>query len=231
MNLDKNISWIGEDFQIFTAICLYYTSTWMICPCACAEMQCIGWDIDKIENVHPFYRLWYHPLWNEALKSLQLSNYKDSPFYISPFSNPTGSNVMDTLICPNTEDTMRCVNSEIFEKIDIYGNMSEAQRISMMRQHFHKLEKIAVKSVHSEKLAIMSIIEIINHLGSLSLTSTNSNLYVSAIDKARNRQLKHSLQNASTLNHLKRNAKSVSDGKVGPSNTSSKKKQSNYNLS
>jgi hypothetical protein len=156
VSLDKNISWIGEDFQIVTGTCLYYTSTWMICPCACAAMQCIGWDIDKIENVHPFYCLWYHPSWHEALKSLQLSDHKDSPFYISPFSNPSSSIVTNTLICPNTEDTMQCINSEIFEKIDIYGNISEAQRIVMMRQHFHKLE-IAVKSVHSTKLAIMSI--------------------------------------------------------------------------
>ena len=180
-----------------------------ICQCACAAMQRIGWDIDKIENVNPFYHLWYHPLWNEALKSLQLSDHKGSPFYISPFSNPTSSNVMDTLICPNTEDTMQCVNSEIFKKIDSYGNISKAQRIAMMRQHFHKLEKIAVKSVHSMKLAITSIIEITNHLGSLSLTSTNSNLYVSTIDKARNRHLKHSLQNASALNHLKRKAENL----------------------
>jgi hypothetical protein len=125
---------------------------------------------------------------------------------------------------------MRSVNSEIFDKIDIHGNISNAQRIAKMRQHFNKLEKIAVKTVHSTKLAITSIIEITNRLGSLSLTSTNSNLHVSAIDKARNRHLKHSLQNASALNHLKRNAKSVSDGKVGLSNTSSKKKQSNCTI-
>jgi hypothetical protein len=122
---------------------------------------------------------------------------------------------------------MRSVNSEIFDKIDIHGNISNAQRIAKMRQHFNKLEKIAVKTVHSTKLAITSIIEITNCLGSLSLTSTNSNLHVSAIDKARNRHLKHSLQNASALNHLKRKAESVSDGKSLSLNTSSKRKQRN----
>jgi hypothetical protein len=40
---------------------------------------------------------------------------------------------MDTLSCQNTEETMFCVNSEIFEKIDIHGNISEAQRIAKMR--------------------------------------------------------------------------------------------------
>ena len=85
VNLDSKISWRGKEFQIVTGTCSYYTSTWMICPCACAGMQRFGWDIDKIENVHPIYRVWYHPLWNEALKNLQLGDYKDSPFYSSPF--------------------------------------------------------------------------------------------------------------------------------------------------
>ncbi len=122
---------------------------------------------------------------------------------------------------------MRCVNSEIFDKIDIHGNISNAQRIAKMRQHFNKLEKKAGKTVHSTKLAITSIIEITDRLGSLSLTSTNSNLHISAIDKARNHHLKHSLQNASALNHLKRKAESASDGKSRSLKTLSKKKQQN----
>jgi len=123
---------------------------------------------------------------------------------------------------------MQHVNSEIFEKIDIYGNIPEAQRVAKMRQHFHHLEKIAVKSVHSTKLAFTSIIEITNCIGSLSLTSTNSNLHASttAIDKAsKNRHLKHSLQNASALYYLKRTSESMSE--VVTKNTLSKKKRSN----
>jgi hypothetical protein len=227
VNLDTKISWRSNNFHVVTGTCSYYTSTWMICPCACAAMQRIGWDIDKIEHVHLFYRIWYHPLWNEALKNIQLADYKDSPFCSSPFSNPTISNVVDKLVGPITEYTMQHTNSEIFSTIDICGNISEAQRIAKMKQHFQLLEKIAVKSVQSTKLAIISIIKITNCLGSLSLSSTNSNLHAttSAIDKARNRHLKHSLQNASTLNYLKRKSESMPDGKVGTSsNTLSKKK-------
>ena len=80
VNLDTKISWCGNNFHVVTGTCSYYTSTWMICPYACAAMQRIGWDIDKIENVHPFYQIWYHPLWNEALQNIQLADYKDSPF-------------------------------------------------------------------------------------------------------------------------------------------------------
>jgi hypothetical protein len=62
VNLATNVSWRGERFQIVTGTCLYYLSTRMICPCACAAMQQVSMDIDRIDNVHPFYRVLYHPL-------------------------------------------------------------------------------------------------------------------------------------------------------------------------
>jgi hypothetical protein len=73
-----------------------------------------------------------------------------------------------------------------------------------MRQHFNKLEKIAVKSVQATKYVICSIIEVTNRLGSLSVSSSNSNIQVSAIDRALHRHQKHSLQNLSALKYLKR---------------------------
>ena len=57
VNLATNVSWRGEQFRIVTGTCSYYLSTRMICPCACAAMQRVSWDIDLIENVHPFYRI------------------------------------------------------------------------------------------------------------------------------------------------------------------------------
>jgi hypothetical protein len=54
VDLDTTVSWRGGHFQIVTGTCSYYLSTRMMCPCACAAMQRIGMDIDKIENVHPF---------------------------------------------------------------------------------------------------------------------------------------------------------------------------------
>ena len=125
---------------------------------------------------------------------------------------------------------MKHANSEIFSKIDICGNIPEAQRIAKMRQHFNLLERIAVKNVHTTKLAITSIIEITNCIGSLSLTTTNSNLHArtTAIDKARKRHLKHSLQNASAMNYLKRKSESVTEVVIGK--TLSKKKQRNCTI-
>ncbi len=115
-------------------------------------MQQIGMDIDKIENVHQFYCIWYHPLWKETIKSLQLSDYKDSPFYSVTNLEPTSNGpAQDPLSNITLENTIWSHNSEIFNKIGHLGNISEAQRINKMREHFNKLEKIAVKSVQSTK--------------------------------------------------------------------------------
>jgi hypothetical protein len=185
VDLNTTVFWRGEQFQFVTGTCSYYLSTRMICPCACAAMQRFRKDIDKIDNVHPFYRIWYHPLWKEAIKSLQLHDYKDSPYYsltqLEPTSISSAQNP-DPMSNIKLEDTTRCFNSEIFDKIGNLGNISEAQRINKMREHFYKLEKIAVKSVKSTKYAICSIIELTTRLGSLSVSTTNSNITVSAID-------------------------------------------------
>jgi hypothetical protein len=178
-------------------------------------MQQIGMDINKIDNVHPFYHNWYHPLWKEGIKSLQLSNYKDSPYYsltnLEPTSNAAAQDPSSNI---TLEDTMRRFNSEIFDKIGHLGDITESQHINKTREHFNKLEKIAVKSVQSTKYAICSIIEVTNRLGSLSVSSFNSNIQVSAIDRALHRHQKHSLQNLSALKFLKRKVDTCSNNKT-----------------
>ena len=118
VNLATNVSWRGEQFRIVTGTCSYYLSTRMICPCACAAMQRVSLDIDLIENVHPFYRIWYHPLWKEAIKSLHLSDYKDSPYYSLTHLEPTVTSVtpaQDPLSNITPSDTIGSHYSEIFE--------------------------------------------------------------------------------------------------------------------
>jgi hypothetical protein len=144
VDLNTTVSWRGDQFQIVTGTCSYYLSTWMICPCACAAMQRFGKDIDLIENVLPFYCIWYHPLWKEAIKSLHLSDYKDSPYNSLTRLEPTSKSSVqdqDPLSTTKLEDTMRCFNSE-FDKIGHLGNISEAQRINKMREHFHSLKRL-----------------------------------------------------------------------------------------
>jgi hypothetical protein len=107
----------------------------MICQCACAAIQRFGKAIDLIDNVHPFYLIWYHPLWKEALKSLHLYDYKDSPYYSFIQLEPTNiSSAQDQDPLSNTKlrDTMGCFNPEFFDKIGHLGNISEAQHINKM---------------------------------------------------------------------------------------------------
>ncbi len=106
---DTTISWRGGHFQIVTDTCLYYLSTCMICPCACAAMQRIGMDIDKIENVHLFYCIWYHQLWKEAIKSLQLSDYKDS-YFVTNLEPTSNGPAQDPLSNMTLEDTIQSHN-------------------------------------------------------------------------------------------------------------------------
>ncbi len=109
---------------------------------------------------------------------------------------------------------MQHFNSEIFDIIGHHGNISESQHINKMQEHFNMLEKIAVKSVQSTKYAVCSIIEVTNRLGSLSVSSSNSNIQVSAFDRALHCHQKHSLKNLSALKYLKWKVDTCSNNKT-----------------
>ena len=47
------VTWNGKKYSILTGTCSFFTSTFMICPCACAASQRNSFDIDSISNVHP----------------------------------------------------------------------------------------------------------------------------------------------------------------------------------
>ncbi len=157
---------------------------------------------------------------------MELSDYKDSPNYSCSHLEPTSNvPVQHPLGNITLDNTMRRANSEVFDKIGNLGNISEAQRINKMREHFHKLKRILVRSVQSTKYAICSIIEVTNRLGSLSVLSSNSNIQATAIDKALGRHQKHSLENASAQNYLKRkNNTALVDNKTVIAITSKKRK-------
>jgi hypothetical protein len=75
-------------------------------------MQPIGMDIDKIDYVHHFYCIWYHPLLKEAIKLLELSDYMDSTYYFCLHLEPTSNvPVQDPLSNITLDSTMRRANS------------------------------------------------------------------------------------------------------------------------
>jgi hypothetical protein len=77
--------------------------------------------------------------------------------------------------------------------------------------------------VKSTKYAIYSIIKLTNRLGSLSVSTTDSNITFSAIDKALHRHQNHSLPNLSALNYLKRKVNTGSKDKTKAATRSNKK--------
>jgi hypothetical protein len=155
-----------------------------------------------------------------VLKGIRLSDYKDSTFYSPTSLDYTRSNSTNPVSNLNQDDIIIRQNSKIFETIGNLGNISEAQQVAKMREHYNKLGKIAVKSVKSTKHAICSTIELTNRLGSISMTSSNFIIHVSAIDKARHRYQKHTLKNLSPLNYLKQKIDNAFDdnafGKSAP---------------
>ena len=99
---------------------------------------------------------------------MHLSDYKDFPYYSLTHLEPTATtdtSAQDTLSNITLSNTIQRHNSEIFDQIGNLGNISEAQHIHKLREHFNKLEKIAVRSVKSTKYAICSIIKVTNRLG------------------------------------------------------------------
>ena len=52
VNLDTIVSWRGEQFRIVTGTCFYYSSTRIICPCACAMIliMCINFIVFGITH-------------------------------------------------------------------------------------------------------------------------------------------------------------------------------------
>ena len=56
------IKWKGKTLHILACTCSYFTSSWQLCPCCCAVVQCVGLDIDDPAMVHPYWLVSNHPL-------------------------------------------------------------------------------------------------------------------------------------------------------------------------
>ena len=196
VNIAAVIRWRGVSYNMVTGTCSYFKSTRQLCPCACAAMQRLNMDIDAIQNHHPFYHLWFHPLWKQALEVCGLDDYDDSPFHNVP--KPVEASSEGSLSIP---DIIRRENTRIFDNMKDLGNLNESGRIMKLRQTLLPLEKVAAKSMSRTKVAIASITELTNRLGSVSLTDVNSCAKPTAIFRALGRHSKHMLENKSPLNY------------------------------
>jgi hypothetical protein len=166
-------------------------------------------NIDSIDNVHPYWRIWYHPLWKEALEQSFLPDYDDSPFYTTETKPTANTNVTSTGLHhystneSNEEASTRRFNAEIFEQLGDFGHLNISKRVSMLREHYNILETYACKTGRGHKYAMAAVIEATNRLKSMKLNENNSIIHCSALDSALTRHGKDSLENQSALKYTK----------------------------
>jgi len=148
----------------------------------------------------------YHPLWQEALNTCRLPDYDDSPNVLTD-NHPIG--IGDKTVGnlagsgQSTNDIIRKVNGEIFDKLGDFGNMSVAARINKIRQFSAALEKVVSKTSRRTKVACAAIVETTNRLGSIDIYKPNVCIKPSALDKALGRHAKNMLDNKSPLQYQK----------------------------
>jgi hypothetical protein len=74
----------------------------------------------------------------------------------------------------SNKESTRHFNGEIFQQVGNLNHLTTANRVSMLRQTWNDVEKIASKTALGHKLAMAALIETSNCLKSMNLTDTNS---------------------------------------------------------
>ena len=62
VDLKGSLKWNGNTHSIATGTSAYFTSTVVICPCACAFAICAGVRIDDPDNFHSCWIVWNNPM-------------------------------------------------------------------------------------------------------------------------------------------------------------------------
>ena len=116
-----------------------------------------------------------------------LPGYDNSP-YILTESYPTGSEdkPVGNLTEPgqSTNDIIRKVNGNFFDKLGDFEYMSVAAHINKIRQFSAALKKVASKNPHETKVACAAIVETTNCMGSINIYKPNVCVKPSALYKA-----------------------------------------------
>lgn len=126
---------INSDGQHPTCTCGMYCSTLIPCPCICAIYQRKGRAFFKAKDLHPRWRLDYHPLWKVAHQRLNIAlpvtNDVDAydqavEIDVTPCDNDTTTtliprNVFDAINCPPKSTTRYTRLKESFDEIVSYA--------------------------------------------------------------------------------------------------------------
>jgi hypothetical protein len=77
VDLEGDVQFCGKIYKCFVCSCPFFTSSWIICECACIAARTQGVTITSASNVHPFWLVYNHPRWNDACKQVGLSSRYD----------------------------------------------------------------------------------------------------------------------------------------------------------
>jgi hypothetical protein len=179
-----------------------FTSSRIICPCACAAAQFAGFNIDDPANIYPLYLVWHQPRYRDGCREARLSTFME---YMPHFYPPAAStNETEQHIYPPTaEESMIAFNSQIFDRLGTMDHLNESQRVTKFRELCGTLQDVACQSALHFKHAASAIIASTNQLSSMQKGNTGA-IKMSAVERQRGRRAKSAFENKSALRPAKK---------------------------
>jgi hypothetical protein len=167
VDLKGILSFRGENVICVTCTCPSFTSSRIICPCACAAAQTAKYDIDMAANIYPFWLVYNHPRYKDACSRVGLSPITDTmPNYFPPCQ---ADKVEDsTPACADPHNDMVQFNSRIFDNPGTLDNLNEAARVVKYKDVCTKLQAVACQSPLHFKHAAAALIGLTKYQISLS---------------------------------------------------------------
>ena len=211
VNLATKIVHRGRVYVIPTCECGMWCSLFIWCPCIirCGAMQ-PDFELESVHNVHPFHLIQLHPMWEQALKETNLSDYDDFPD-LRPsevhLSNTAvlneDCNIVTTRRAESSTDRRDTLPVQFYNKFR-NGCMAEEQRekVNTLRELANELIAVSVNNGDDEKykIAHCRILQAISECeGNVDL-STGLGAYRSPTQTRRRRTTPEDLVNKSTLN-------------------------------
>lgn len=197
VDLKGTLTFRGENVICVTCTCPFFTSSRIICPCACAAAQMAEYNIDMAANIYPFWLVYNHPRYKDACARAGLSPITDTmPNYFPPLqadrvgvSKPASA---------DPQDDMVQLNSRIFDNLGTLDHLREAERVVKFKDLCTKLQAVACQSPLHFKHAAAALIGLTNRLSSMQKGNTGA-IYMSAVARQSGRTASNALDNKSSL--------------------------------
>jgi hypothetical protein len=184
-----------------TCTCLFFTSSRIICSCACAAARFAGFNIDDPANIYPLYLVYNQPRYEDGCAQARLSPIMEYMPNYFPVVRDNGVNPCQE--APSAEKDMIAFNTQIFDALGTLDHLNEAARVVKFKELCASLQPVACQSALHFKHAAAAIIGCTNQLSSMQKGNTGA-IRMSAIEKSRGRKAKDIFDNKSALRPSKK---------------------------